>query len=147
MTIETFPNYRLAYIRRVGRYGPENKDTMESLKAWARAKNLLTETAVIFGIPQDNPEYTAPEQCRYDACIIIPDSFVIDDTVEEGEFPGGTYGVFKITHTQEEVQKAYREIVPCFLEKGLEIANKPVIEKYAMEMIELNYCEICVPIA
>lgn len=30
--IETFPNYRIAYMRRVGQYGPANMEVMEKLK-------------------------------------------------------------------------------------------------------------------
>lgn len=47
--VETLPNYRIAYIRRVGPYGPDNIEVMEGLKQWARNRNLL-ESAILFAI-------------------------------------------------------------------------------------------------
>jgi len=146
MNIETIRNCRLAYIRKIGKYGIENKNTMEKLKEWAKKRNLFNKDAVIFSIAQDNPETTLSENCRYDACIIISNDFVIDENVNECEFIGGKYAVFKIIHTSEEIKKAYTEIFQNVLKEGLEIANKPIIEKYTISMVENNFCEICVPI-
>ena len=146
MNIETIKNCWLAYIRNIGKYGIENKNTMEKLKEWAKKRNLFNKDAVIFSIAQDNPETTLPENCRYDACIIISNDYVIDENVNECEFIGGKYTVFKILHTSEEIQKVYTEIFQNVLKEGLEIANKPIIEKYTISMVENNFCEICVPI-
>jgi len=146
MNIENIPNCRLAYMRRIGEYGPKNKDTMEKLKEWAKSKQLFNKNAIIYGIAQDNSETTAPESCRFDACIIISQDFIIDNNVDECEFIGGKYAVFKILHTPEEIQKAYMEIFPKIFKEGLKFADKPVIERYSMEMVENGFCEICVPI-
>jgi DNA gyrase inhibitor GyrI len=146
MNIENISNCRLAFMRRVGKYGSENKETMEKLKEWARAKQLFNRSATIYGIAQDNPEITKPENCRFDACIIIPQDFIIDSNVEECEFIGGKYAVFKVLHTSEEVQKAYMEIFPKILKDDIQIADKPIVERYSIEMVENNFCEICVPI-
>jgi DNA gyrase inhibitor GyrI len=146
MDIEVIQNCRLAFMRRIGKYGSENKNIMEKLKGWAKSNQLFTRNATIYSIAQDNPETTDPEKCRYDACIIIPQDFTIDDNVEECEFIGGKYAVFKIIHTSEAIQKAYMEIFPNILKKGLKIAGKPIIERYSIGMVENNFCEICVPI-
>ena len=146
MDIEIIENCRLAYIRRIGKYGIENKNTMEKLKEWAKTRNIFDKNAVIYSIAQDNPETTLPENCRYDACIIIPNNFVIDENVNECEFIGGKYAVFKIIHISEEIQKAYMEIFPKIIKEGIKIADKPIIERYSISMVENNYCEICVPI-
>jgi len=146
MNIEYLPNCRLAFMRQIEKYGIENKNTMEKLKEWAKVNQLFNKNAIIYGIAQDNPEITEHENCRFDACITIPQNFITDDNVEECEFIGGKYAVFKIIHTSEEIQKAYMEIFPKILDKGLEIDNKPIIERYTIEMVENNFCEICVPI-
>ncbi|MDV2888408.1 GyrI-like domain-containing protein, partial [Alkalihalophilus pseudofirmus] len=80
---ETLPNYRIAYVRQVGPYGPANRLAMEKVKKWA-AEKKLTKSAIIFGIPQDNPETTNPENCRYDACVVIAKDYQIDDSICEG---------------------------------------------------------------
>ncbi|WP_025692098.1 AraC family transcriptional regulator [Paenibacillus zanthoxyli] len=144
--VETLPNHRIAYVRQVGPYGPANTQTMEKLKKWAREKNLLTESAIILGIPQDNSETTLPEHCRYDACIVISKDYPIDDSVCEGELIGGKYVVFKVKHTTEDVQKAWTEIIPALQNSGYQMDHKPIIERYTGDMINHHFCEICVPV-
>ncbi|WP_327832784.1 GyrI-like domain-containing protein [Bacillus swezeyi] len=83
MKVDTLPNYRLSYVRQIGPYGPGNIQAMETLKKWAEQNHLLGESAIILGIPQDNPETTLPENCRYDACIVISNEYQIDHSIRE----------------------------------------------------------------
>ncbi|EGW41769.1 GyrI-like domain-containing protein [Desulfosporosinus sp. OT] len=50
MNIETIQSCSIAYIRQIGAYGEDNIQTMEQLKQWAKANNLMNSKAVIFGI-------------------------------------------------------------------------------------------------
>lgn len=143
--VETFPDYRIAYMRRVGPYGSANIEVMEGLKKWAKDRNLL-ESATLFAVPQDSPETTIPENCRFDACIVISKDFQMDDSIYEGEIPSGKYLVYEIEHTAKDIQKAYSDIFPSLQQNGYQIDNKPVMEKYVGDMISNPYCEICVPI-
>ncbi|PEU16100.1 GyrI-like domain-containing protein [Bacillus sp. AFS019443] len=145
MKVETLPKYRIAYVRQVGPYGPANIQSMEKLKKWAEEKDLV-KSAIILGIPQDNPETTLPENCRYDACIVISKDYQIDDSICEGELSGGEYVIFKVKHTAEDIQKAWTEIFPALHNNGYQIDNKPILERYTSEMINNHYCEICVPV-
>jgi DNA gyrase inhibitor len=142
--IETLPNYRIAYVRQIGPYGPANVQVMQELKRWAMEKKLLAESAILFGIPQDNPQTTLPEKCRYDACIVIAKDNQIDDFVNESELFGGEYVILKIKHTAEDVQRAWSEIFPAIHEMGFYPDDKPVLEKYSGN--NNDFCEICVPI-
>ncbi|MEK4512021.1 AraC family transcriptional regulator [Paenibacillus sp. FSL K6-2524] len=146
INIETLPNYRIAYVRQVGPYGPANIQAMEKLKKWAKEKNLLTESTILLGIPQDNPETTLPENCRYDACIVISNDFQIDDSICESELSGGKYVIYELKHTAEEIQKAWTEIFPYLQTSGYQIDNKAIFERYIGDMIFNDYCEICIPI-
>lgn len=146
INIETLPNYRIAYVRQVGPYGPANIQAMEKLKKWAKEKNLLTESTILLGIPQDNPETTLPENCRYDACIVISNDFKIDDSICESELSGGKYVICELKHTAEEIQKAWTEIFPYLKNNGYQIDNKAIFERYIGDMIFNDYCEICIPI-
>jgi DNA gyrase inhibitor GyrI len=38
------------------------------------------------------------------------------------------------------------EIFPAIIRERLKIDNKPIIEKYTLEMMENNFCAICIPI-
>ncbi|MEF3355896.1 GyrI-like domain-containing protein [Paenibacillus sp. GYB006] len=144
--IETLPSVRIAYVRQVGPYGSDNNQGMQRLKEWAKEENLLTESAVLFGISQDNPETTPPEQCRYDACIVIPRDYQMNNIISESELPCGDYAIFKIKHTAEDIQKAWNQIFPAIQSGGYLMDNKPVLERYKGDMILDDYCEICVPV-
>ncbi|RED75260.1 AraC family transcriptional regulator [Cohnella phaseoli] len=147
LKVETLPTYRIAYVRQVGPYGPANTQAMERLKVWAAGKNLLTESALLFGIPQDHPATTPPENCRYDACIVLSQSAPIDEAVGEDRFPGGSYAICKIEHTSEAVQQAWAAIFPALQSGGYRMDdNKPIIERYRGELLKEGYCELCVPI-
>lgn len=144
--VETFPKYRIAYVRQVGPYGPANIQAMKKLKEWAEAKNLLADSAIILGIPQDNPETTLPENCRYDVCIVISKDYQMDNLVCEGELSDGKYAIYKVKHTVEDIQKAWTEIFPAIHNGGYQIDNKPILERYNSGMINKGYCELCVPV-
>lgn len=132
-------------MRRVGPYGSANIEVMEGLKKWAKDKNLL-ESAILFAIPQDNPETTPPENCRFDACIVLSNDYQMDDSIYEGEIPGGKYLVYEIEHTAKSIQKAYSDIFPSLQQNGYQMDNKPIMEKYIGDMISNPNCEICVPV-
>jgi DNA gyrase inhibitor len=144
--IETLPKYRFAYVRKIGPYGSDNLQTMQKLKKWAATKNLISKTSIILGIPHDNPETTLPENCRYDAGIVISDDYQIDDFVNESELFGGKYAVFKVKHTAEDIQKAWSKLFSELPNKGYELDERLIFERYMGEMVNDNYCEICVPI-
>lgn len=146
MNIEHFPPQRIAYIRQTGSYGPRNKETMEALKDWARRHHLLTESGTLYGIAQDNPETTSPEQCRYDACIVLPAHFQLDNHVQEGILPGGLYAVFSVQHTAEAIQHAWQQIFGAIQLSDYQMDNRPILEKYSGDMTIQENCEICVPI-
>lgn len=143
--VETIPNDRIAYVRGVGPYGPANIEVMEKLKNWAKEKNLY-KSSTIFAIPQDNPETTLSENCRFDACIVISKDYQIDDSVCEDELSGGKYLIFEVKHTAEAIQKAYADIFPALQSNGYQMDNKPILERYTDDMLNNHYCEICVPV-
>jgi DNA gyrase inhibitor GyrI len=152
INIEMIPSYKIAYIRKTGPYGSENVQIMEQLKSWAREKNLFNESSIILGIAQDNPQFTEPNACRYDTCLVVSDEFEIDNNYDDnciniGKTIGGKYCVFKISHTADDVQKAWMEIFPELSKRNYEFDDKrPILERYAIQMINKHYCEICVPI-
>ncbi|MFD1739198.1 GyrI-like domain-containing protein [Bacillus salitolerans] len=143
--VETLSNYRIAYIRRVGQYGPANIEVMEKVKEWAKERNLL-ESAILLAIPLDNPETTLPQNCRFDACIVISKDYQIDHSINESELSGGTYLVYKVKHTVEDVHKAYAEIFSTLQSTGYQMSNKPILERYTGDLVNNPFCEICIPV-
>jgi len=57
----------------------------------------MNSKSVIFGIVHDNPQTTPPENCRYDACILLADKhFPAGSNIQYGEIAGGKYMVFTV---------------------------------------------------
>ena len=145
---ETMQPCTIAYMRRTGAYGIECKAVMEQLKSWAKQTNNLNDDSIILGIALDNPEVTAPESCRYDACLVVSNNFhTDDDNVHTRKLNGGKYCVFTVAHTTEAIQQAWSTmfIEISTLEYTLDF-SRPIIERYAMKMISKHLCELCVPI-
>lgn len=69
----------LPYFRNVGEYGEkQNKALTEAFKEWIQLKGLVChEHSTILAVPQDNPETTPKEECRYDICVPINRDFKI----------------------------------------------------------------------
>lgn len=82
--IETIPPERIAYVRQTGPYGPANALAMEQLKAWAKKKGLLTDSAVILGIPAALQPLRQPDSNQKRAAAFL---------LAEGHLPFHTVGI------------------------------------------------------
>lgn len=148
MNIENISPCDIAYIRQTGAYGEGNIKTMEQLKKWATAHNLIHEKTVILGIVHDNPQITPPGNCRYDACIILPEKLLVtENKIHYGELIGGQYAVFTVEHTVQAIEQAWAEIFQLLSQSGYFTDDtRPILERYAADKIEKHLCEICVPV-
>ena len=69
--VEKFTPRLVAAVRHTGPYD-------ESFPAWEKlcgalgANGLLSDAAVAYGVSYDNPDITAPQKCRMDACVSLP---------------------------------------------------------------------------
>lgn len=105
MTIEEIPESRIAYFRNIGGYGEkQNKELMDIFKKWAQL-NIVFDNSTILGVPQDNPQVTPKEKCRYDVYVVINRNFNVAKPAQVGKFPGGIYAVFVLDHTKEAVSE------------------------------------------
>ena len=139
MKIETFQGITIAYMRRIGAYGPENRQLMEKLKAFLAQHDLLKST--ILGIPLDDPTITPAEKLRYDVGLIVPANATIP--LPTRSIDDGTYAVFEVQHTQQGVSSFWQNIGQL----TLSIDNtKPIIERYSSHKIVEHLCEFCIPI-
>lgn len=144
MVIEEWKNVPIAYRRRTGPYGAENKQLMEDFKAYLRARGRLDADAVILGIALDDLAATPGCAQRYDVGLVV----------EPGKEPaglpvrrvdGGRYAVFTVAHTARAVAEFWREL-PA-LTAGLPVDRaSPVLERYSAEKVALHWCEFCIPL-
>lgn len=146
ITIEELTESRIAYFRSVGTYGGEqNKELMESFKHWAQLNGVLNQAAIL-GIPQDNPEVTPKEECRYDVCVVVDKDFTVEQPAQVGNLPGGKYAVFLLDHSKEAISQFWDNIFYEIKKNNLSIREQPIIERYTLSMIDIHLCEILVPI-
>lgn len=145
--IENLPAHRIAYIRNIGPYGRGNFETMTILKEWTKDKGLL-KNSIIFARILDNPMITAPENCRYDACLVINEDLKIEDpSIKEGLIHGGQYAVLEIQHTEAAVEKAWDYVFKAIGSKIIDYhQSTPILERYRYGLLKENKCEICVPL-
>lgn len=146
MTFREFAPHRLAFVRVTGPFGQGSAQAMTDVKRWASRRGLLLDDSVLYGIPMDDPSKTLPDECRYDAAIVVGDSFELDNAVGEGALRGGAYAVFDVPHTEEGVRAAWSEIFSEIAIRGLDVDDAPIIERYTAELLERHACELCVPI-
>ncbi|WP_397538708.1 GyrI-like domain-containing protein [Rummeliibacillus pycnus] len=146
ISIEELPESRIAYFRNHGEYSEkQNKELMESFKNWAQLNGVF-DNSTILGIPQDNPEVTPKEECRYDVCVVIDKDFNIEEPAQVGKFYGGKYAVFLLDHTKEAISEFWSNIFFEIEKNNLSIREQPIIERYTSQMIDNHLCEILVPI-
>lgn len=150
-TTELMPDLELIYIRRTGAYGPENIGLMETFKKWADKYDLLTDEAILLGIPHDDPSMTPADECRYDVGL-ISESFneapvKLVQELSLTSYPAGKYVVLTIPHTIEALAYAWAHVFTKLLDSGYSLdSSRPAFERYRILLVNNHLCELCVPI-
>lgn len=144
MKIEEFKDIKIAYMRRVGKYGLENKQLMETFKTYLKANGFFNKEVTIFGIALDNPMYSSGEKQRYDVGIIISDKESKYD-LPVRNIANGRYAIFEVEHTEESVSGFWKNIQTLTADLSID-SSKPIIERYAFSKISLHLCEFCIPL-
>lgn len=130
--IITLSEKNIIYFHTKGAYEKDNINTAwNKLIKYAERINLFYSETEYYGISYDDPSVTAPEMCRYEACITIKNSFS-----QKGEFgvktiKGGKFAVFKYIGPYENWGAAYDYIFDNWLLKSnYYLRNIPIMEKY-----------------
>ena len=83
----------VAYFRHLGPYGEAiARFWQETYVPWAVLNKLGADHAR-YGISHDDPDITAPEQCRYDACAEVAPDFVAAGGALNTTIQGSKYAV------------------------------------------------------
>ena len=151
MKIEQISETKIIYQRRTGAYGLENKSLMTHFKAWLKTHHLLTGDALVLALAWDNPERTAPQNCRYDVALTVNNFDVFEQldasSIKAGHLKAGRYAIFTIAHTEAAIQQTMQNMFADLAQAGYTFnPQQPIIERYAMKLLENDLCEICVPI-
>ena len=149
--IVNLPAARVAYMRHIGPYGASvNRFWKESFFPWRAANGL--DQAACYGIGHDDPNVTKAAQCRYDACVEVPESFVAKSPASIAVLPGGRYAVADFRGTVADVSVAWTTLLRDWLPaSGMQADGRPCFEYYPTDAFfdaasGVFGCQICMPV-
>ena len=124
------PPVRVAYLRHVGPYGqPLSAFWQEVVYPWLATNDLLDQPR--YGISHDDPSITAPEKCRYDACVEAPATFVAAGASLMTTIPGGKYAATHFRGTAREIGETWSALLRDWLpSSGMQLDSRPCFEYY-----------------
>ncbi len=128
--IMDLPEYRVAYLRKLGAYGKETcEQAFGELMHWAGPKGLI-DSGTMIGVYWDNPEVTPPEKCRVDACISVPPGMKPEKQIDIQTITGGRYAVCRFELMADNFQSAWDEAFRWIVQNGHECDDRPCYERY-----------------
>jgi AraC family transcriptional regulator len=150
--LKTLPTVRVAYMRFIGPYGdPRIGQLWQRFMAWcAQHRQQLREGT--YGLSHDSPDITAPDKCRYDACVAVADDFRPEGEVNVQTVPGGLYACTSFRGTPDDIHAAWQQLFAQWLpDSGYQGDDRPAIEAYGpqVEGDEASgcfSCELCLPV-
>jgi AraC family transcriptional regulator len=151
--IRSLPETRVAYMRHVGPYGSSSITKMwMRFAAWCDANGLMTPRPTMYGISQDSPKITAPDKCRYDACVPVADRFQPTDDVGVQTIGGGRYACARFTGSAAEIHKAWMQFIGGWIpDSGYQCDDRPALELYEPDFTVdpktgVFSCLLCMPV-
>lgn len=145
----------LVCFRATGAYSVSTVEAWTRMFDWMSKHGLRGVVNRGFGMAHDDPRTTAPQNCRYDACIELPQhlqSAALVDLAPQ-RLPGGPYAKHRYIGPHADLGAVARSLREQWSNRhGLGIAqDRPLVEIY---LDDPGFCEpkrlrtdICLPIA
>ena len=136
-------------------------DYLECASAWDDLQAIAADVGfgqhatASLGLVYDDPEITAKERLRYDACLALPPEAIPSELPERSvrrSVPAGRYAVARHRGPYEGLLETYVTLLGCWLpSRNVELADEPVVEIYLNEPSETApadlLTDVCVRIA
>jgi AraC family transcriptional regulator len=122
---------------------PPDHASWERMLTWAAERGFLSQPAALYGVCPDDPDVTAEEHLRFDACVVVDQNFAPDGAVGVAEIPGGTYAVGLHIGPYERLADTYLDVIGrWFPASGYELAPAPVVEHYVNDKTKVPPAEL-----
>jgi len=151
--MRTLPETRVAYMRHVGPYGSSSITKMwQRFAAWCDANGLLKPRPTMYGISQDSPKITAPDKCRYDACVPVGADFQPKGEIGVQAIAGGRYACARFTGAAADIHGAWMRFIGQWIpDHGYQCDDRPAIELYEPDFTVdpktgVFSCLMCMPV-
>lgn len=145
--VKEMPAWHVAYARKMGPYGKATAEAaFGELMRWAGPRGLVGKGPML-GMYWDNPEVTAPEQCRSDACLVVPPGTPVAAPIALQDIAGGPHLVCEFNVPVTQFGAAWEEAFRRVVDGGLECADRPCYEMYHDDCTGAT-CrfDICIPL-
>lgn len=145
------PAVNIAYQRHIGPYGKSVTEFWRStMSPWMHSHGL--DGAMCYGVGHDAPNITAPDKCRYDACVEVPPGFKNGGQASISTLPGGRYAVALFKGQAATIGAAWNSLIREWLpSSGLQCDDRPLFERFS-PLTAINphtgefTCELCIPV-
>ncbi len=128
--IERIEPMRVAFVRHVGPYN-EVETAWEQLCTRLGKDGWLGPSTRFIGVCHDDPEVTAPEKIRYDACVTVDEDFTAVDDIGVQTIGGGEYAVTTHIGPYNLLGQTYANLLGQWLPRsGRELRSEPSLEFY-----------------
>jgi AraC family transcriptional regulator len=128
--IENIEAMHVAFVRHVGPYNQVAK-AWDHLSTHLGKDGHLGSGSKFIGICYDDPEVTAPEKVRYDACITVEESFVPEGEIAVQTIGGGEYAVTTHFGPYDKLGETYSRLFgEWLLQSSRELRSDPCLEFY-----------------
>ena len=145
------PAVQVAYLRHLGPYGIGVSDFwQQQVYPWMARNGWLQQPR--YGISHDDPGITAPDQCRYDACIELPADFKPSRAVLSTRLPAARYAELDFFGPVGDLQQAWNQLLRDWLPaSGWQLGTTPCFEYYPANArfdpeTGAFECRICIPV-
>ncbi|WP_106768775.1 AraC family transcriptional regulator [Paenibacillus faecalis] len=114
VSVRELPVYEVAYVRHIGSY-LDTHHAWSALGKWAEEHDLTPMSQYFIGISLDDPAVVDESECRYDACVTLPDGFVhkreeTEEVVQFKKLSGGSYALYHFYDTVDKLAIAYQSL-------------------------------------
>ena len=104
--IKSIPDLHLAYIRHTGSYKKVGS-SFQRLMLWAATHLVLKLKPVTIGIVHDNPDLTAEQYIRFDACVLLSKEIKPSGEIGYKKIEGGKFAVYTYKGAYENFYPVY----------------------------------------
>jgi AraC family transcriptional regulator len=141
----------IAYLRHVGSYGQRiSAFWQQQVYPWMVTNSLLQFPR--YGVSHDDPNITAPEQCRYDAGVEVPAQLELSGPAFKTTLAGGRYASAYFRGTVDQIGDAWVALLRDWLPpSGMHLDGRPSFEYYPPgssfdPATGVFDCQICIPV-
>lgn len=120
----------VAFVRHIGPYD-EVGTVWDKLTTYIGKEGLLGSQSQFIGICYDDPDLTAPEKIRYDACVTVDEQFIPTEDISVQTIGGGEYAVTTHFGPYNKLGEAYSKLFGQWLiQSDREFRSEPCMEFY-----------------